>query len=82
MYTDRFPEVTLTLCMLSADPDTIRQRFLQRRWQPERVKEAVEQAIRLDCADFVDLRVDTSTYSVPEVARIVCARAGNWPGLD
>ncbi len=81
MYTDQFPEATLTLCMLHADPDTIRQRFLQRGWQPKRVIEAVEQAAKLDGADFVDLRVDTSAYSVSEVARIVCARAGDWPGL-
>ena len=81
LYTDQFPAATLTLCMLHADPDSIRQRFLQRGWQPNRVSEAVEQAIKLDRADFVDFHVDTSTYSVSEVARIVCARAGNWPGL-
>ena len=81
MYTDQFPEVTLTLCMLSASLDTIRQHFLQRGWHPERMSEAVEQAMKLDRADFVDFRVDTTNYSVPEVAGIVCARAGNWPGL-
>ena len=81
MYTDQFPQASLTLCMLRADPDTIRQRFLQRGWKPELVSEAVEQAAQLDRADFVDFRVDTSAYSVSEVAGIVCSRAGNWPGL-
>jgi len=81
MYTDQFPEATLTLCLLLADPDTIRRRFLQRGWKPELVSEAIEQATKLDWANFVDLRVDTSAYSVSEVARIGCSRAGNWPGL-
>ena len=81
MYTAQFPEATLTLCMLCADRDTIRQRFLQRGWKPELVSEAVEQATKLDQADFVDFRVDTSAYSVAEVAHSVCSRAGNWLGL-
>jgi hypothetical protein len=81
MYTGQFPEATLTLCMLQADPETIRQRFLQKRWKPELVSEAVKQAIELGRADFVDLRVDTSARSVAEVARLVRARAGDWPGL-
>jgi broad-specificity NMP kinase len=66
---------------LHAEPTIIRERFLQRGWEPQRVQEAVEEAIKLEHADFIDLRVDTSTHSVSEAARIVRAQAGNWPGL-
>ena len=82
MYRNHLPEAALTLCLLHAEPDIIRQRFLQRGWAPKLVNEAVEEAIKLDRSDFVDLHVDTSTFSIAEVASMVRVQAGNWPGLS
>ena len=69
------------LCMLRAELDIIRQRFLWRRWQPQRVSEAIKDAVDLEHADFADFTVDTSAYSVSQVAHMVRTRAGDWPGL-
>jgi adenylylsulfate kinase-like enzyme len=82
LYRNQFPEATLTLCLLHAEARIVRQRFLQRGWAPHLVDQAVAEAIQLDHADFIDLRVDTSTASIVEVAQLVRVQAGNWPGLN
>jgi hypothetical protein len=81
MYRDQIPGATLSLCMLSADPSVIRGRFLQRGWSPHLVDEAIREVAELEHAKFADLRVDTDDHSVKEVAGMVRAQAGNWPGL-
>jgi hypothetical protein len=42
---------------------------------------AIRQVAELEHATFADLIVDTHDHSVEEVARMVRAKAGNWPGL-
>jgi len=81
MYRDQIPGAALSFCMLHADPSLIKERFLQRGWNPHRVDEAVREVAELEHANFADLRVDTDDHSVKEVARMVRAKAGNWPGL-
>jgi hypothetical protein len=81
MYTEQIPDAALTICMLNADSSVIRRRFLQRGWNPGLVHEAVREVADLKDATFADLRVDTDERSVKEVAEIVSAQAGNWPGL-
>lgn len=48
---------------------------------PHLVDQAIRQVAELEHATFADLRVDTDDRSVEEVARMVRAKAGNWPGL-
>jgi hypothetical protein len=81
MYSDQVPDSALTVCMLLADSSVIEQRFLQRGWQPHKVNEAIREGAELDRADFASFRVDTTNHSVKEVAQMVRAQAGNWPGL-
>jgi hypothetical protein len=81
MYRDQVPGVDLAICMLRAEPDVIKERFLQRGWSPHRVGEAIREIAGLERAEFADLRVDTTDRSVKEVARMVRVQAGNWPGL-
>jgi broad-specificity NMP kinase len=81
MYRDQMPGAALSLCMLRADPGMIKERFLQRGWNPHRVDEALREAAELEHTKFADLRVDTDNHSVKEVARMIRAQAGNWPGL-
>jgi hypothetical protein len=67
--------------MLGGDPSVIRVRFLQRGWSPHLVDQAIRQVAELEHATFTDLRVDTDDHSVEQVARMVRAKAGDWPGL-
>ena len=81
MYKGQVPGAALTICMLDADPTAIKERFLQRGWNPHMVDEAMGEVTELEHAKFADLRVDTDDHSVQEVAQIVRVQAGNWPGL-
>jgi hypothetical protein len=81
MYRDQIAGAALTLCLLRAGPDVIRERFLRRGWSSPRVGEAIREAAELEHATFADLRVDTGGLSVEEVARMVRVRAGDWSGL-
>jgi hypothetical protein len=81
MYKDQISGATLTICMLGGHPSVIRVRFLQRGWSPHLVDQAIRQVGELEHATFADLRVDTDDHSVEEVARMVRAKAGNWPSL-
>lgn len=80
MYGDQIPGATLTICMLRADPNMIKERFLQRGWKPHLVDDAIHEVAELEQAKFADIRVDTVDHSVKEIAQIVRAQAGNWPG--
>jgi hypothetical protein len=81
MYRDRIPGAALSICMLRADPRVIKERFLRRGWNPHQVDEAIREVAKLERSEFANLRVDTDDHSVKDIARIVCAEAGNWPGL-
>lgn len=81
LYGDQIPGATLTLCMLRAERNVIKKRFLQRGWKPHLVDDATREVAELDHAKFADIRVDTIDHSVEEVAQMVRAQAGNWPGL-
>jgi adenylylsulfate kinase-like enzyme len=81
LYRDQVVGAALTICMLSADPDVIRERFLRRGWNSQGVDEAVREVAELEHSTFTDLRVDTGDLAVEEAARMVRVRAGDWPGL-
>lgn len=81
MYKDQIPGAALLVCMLCGNQSVIRDRFLRRGWSPHLVDEAVREVAELEHATFADLRVDTNAHSVEEVARMVRAQGGNWPGL-
>lgn len=59
-------EVDLTLCLLSADPATLRERILARGWDEEDVDEAVAVNAALCDASFVDATIETTRLSVVE----------------
>ena len=81
MYRDQIPGASLSLCVLHAEPNVIKERFLQRGWKPPLVDDAIREVAELERTKFADLRVDIGDHSVKEVARMVRAQAGNWPGL-
>jgi hypothetical protein len=81
MYRDQVPGAELTICMLRAEPDVIKKRFLQRGWSLHRVDEAIHEVAELDRARFADLKVDTDDHSVKEIAWMVRDQADGWPGL-
>jgi hypothetical protein len=47
MYKEQIPGVSLSLCMLIADPSVIRGRFLRRGWNPNLVDEAIREVADL-----------------------------------
>jgi len=81
MYREQIPGAVLTICMLRADPSVIKERFLQRGWNPHLSDEVIREVAKLERTKFADLRVDTDDRSVQEVAWMVRAQVGNWPGL-
>lgn len=81
MYRDQIPGASLSLCILRADSAVIKERFLQRGWKPHLVDDAIREVAELEHVKFADLRVDIGDHSIKEVARMVRAQAGNWPGL-
>jgi broad-specificity NMP kinase len=68
--------------MLRADSSVIKERFLQRGWKPHLVDDAIREVAELEHAKFTDIRVDTVNHSIKEIARMVRAQAGDWPGLS
>ena len=56
--------VDLTVCLLLAEPDALRQRITERGWEPEDAEEAVSSQERLAAAKFADATVDTTGLSV------------------
>jgi chloramphenicol 3-O-phosphotransferase len=75
MYSDQIPGAALTLCLLHAGPDAIKERFLRRGWNSQGVGEAAREVAELEHATFADLRVDTGDLCVEEVARMVRVQA-------
>ncbi|MFC4014258.1 adenylyl-sulfate kinase [Nonomuraea purpurea] len=79
-YTALVPEAAFTLCRLRVDDAELKERFLARGWRPDLVEDAVAEAKALDRSDYADVCVDTGGFTVSETARLVCDRAGRWPG--
>ncbi|MEU6041552.1 hypothetical protein ABZ801_39800 [Actinomadura sp. NPDC047616] len=78
-YAGAMPGAAVTLCRLRVHADELRRRFVGRGWRPELVDRAVAAAGALDRTGFADLCVDTDGLAVPEVARTVRERIGEWP---
>ena len=81
LYQNEIPGAALLICLLRAGPDVVGERFLRRGWSPHLVDDAVREVAELEHVTFADLRVDTDDHPVEEVARLVRAQAGSWPGL-
>jgi adenylylsulfate kinase-like enzyme len=60
--------VDLTLCMVSPDPDALRDRLLARGWTEEEADEAVAEDAALRRAPFLDAVVETAGLTVAECA--------------
>jgi hypothetical protein len=74
LYTAQLPRESLTICRLRADD--LRDRFLGRGWRPDLVEHALADADLLDRTDLADFCIDTTGFSVSEVATLVLDR---WP---
>jgi broad-specificity NMP kinase len=61
-------DVNLTLCLLSPDPEVVRQRILDRGWGETTAEDAVAEVGALRHATFVDRVVETTGLSVAETA--------------
>ncbi|QFY09983.1 hypothetical protein GBF35_28065 [Nonomuraea phyllanthi] len=79
-YTALLPEAAFTLCRLRVDDAELKERFLGRGWRPDLMEDAVAEAESLEGSEYADVCVDTSGFTVSETARLVCDRAGEWPG--
>ncbi|MEP6814060.1 MAG: AAA family ATPase [Marmoricola sp.] len=67
----RYPDARLTFCLLDTEETTLRERILERGWDPEDADEAVAEAAALGKAKFVDVSIDTTGASVGAVAERV-----------
>ncbi|WP_067169990.1 hypothetical protein [Microtetraspora niveoalba] len=79
-YTALLPDAAFTICRLRVDDAELKERFLGRGWRPELVEDAVAEAESLERSDYADVCVDTGGLTVSETARLICDRAGGWPG--
>ena len=62
-------DVDLTICLLSSNPATLRERILARGWGEEEAVDAVTESAILRRATFLDAVVETAGLSVTETAR-------------
>lgn len=79
-YTDELAQTELTVCLLGADHDELRERFVDRDGRHNVVPEVLAEADQLAAGDITEFRVDTTGRPVSEVVRLVRERIGNWPG--
>lgn len=86
LYADAVPGSVPTMCTLRAADTELRDRIVRRgRERSENgidklAARAVELSRRFESTDLADFSVSTDDRDVPQVARIVLARAGGWPG--
>lgn len=81
VYTDDLGHADLTVCLLGAGHEELRQRFVGRDGRYETVREVLAEADQLDAGPIADLRVDTTGRTVADVVRLVRERTG-WSVLD
>lgn len=62
-------DVDLTLCLLSPEPATLRDRIVARGWDEEAADEAVAEDAALRHAAFLDTAIETAGLSVAETVR-------------
>ncbi|HEY3707775.1 MAG TPA: adenylyl-sulfate kinase [Amycolatopsis sp.] len=70
-YTRLLPDVEVTLCLLTAEEDELRKRFLGRGRLTHLVDAAVQVSAELERTSFPDLRVETDGRSVAELAGLI-----------
>jgi hypothetical protein len=73
------PRAVVTVCRLRAGRNELRQRFLGRGDQADRLGEVLSQADAMDASDVADVCVDTSGLAAAEAARLVRERIAGWP---
>ncbi|HEX6451854.1 MAG TPA: hypothetical protein VF060_20615 [Trebonia sp.] len=77
---DAVPGTDVTLCLLTAAHGELERRLARRGDTADAVAMALRIAAALDAGDFAATRVDTTALTAAEVARLIPARCGNWPG--
>jgi hypothetical protein len=83
---DLLAPASVLVCRLRADRDELAQRLTGRTPPPagdltELVRQALEDADRLDASTFADVVVDTTGVPAGEVARLVRERCRDWAGF-
>lgn len=67
----QYPDARVTFCLLDTAEATLRDRILERGWDPEDADEVVAEAATLRGASFVDASIDTTGADVEEVSERV-----------
>jgi hypothetical protein len=80
-HTDLLPDAQVTMVRLRVAPDELRRRFVGRGWYARRADEIIRVADDMDRDDVGDVCVDTDGLTPMEIAGLVRATAGDWPGL-
>jgi adenylylsulfate kinase-like enzyme len=75
------PHTSLTVCRLRADRDELVRRLVGRRGEIDLIEAVLREAEALDAGEFADVTIDTTGLPVADVASLVRARSGGWPGL-
>jgi len=84
---DLLEQGTVLVCRLRAGHDDLVRRFSGRHPRidgdlTDLLREARDEADRMDASAFADVRVDTTGVPAGEVARLVRDRCRDWPGFD
>jgi adenylylsulfate kinase-like enzyme len=74
------PGADVTLCLVTAAHAELERRLARRGDTADAVAVALYVAAALDGGNFAATRVDTTELTVAEVARLIPARCGGWPG--
>lgn len=74
------PGADVTVCLLTAARAELERRLARRGDTADAVAVALRVAAALDVGDFAAARVDTTALTAAEVARLIPARCGGWPG--
>jgi chloramphenicol 3-O-phosphotransferase len=80
VHRDLLPDVALTVCRLRTEPDELTARFTEREGSDAAVPAILANSAQMDRTGFADVVLDTTATPVPQVARRVRERTGNWPG--
>lgn len=80
-HTHLLPDAHVTMVRLRAAADELRRRFVGRAWYAERADEIIRLADDMDRDNVGDVCVDTDGLTPIEIAGLVRATAGGWPGV-